>query len=243
MDERIGREQSAKENEMRRQLTQNIAHELKTPVASILGYTDTIIDNPDIAEEAKNQFITRTNAQARRLTALLQDISTLNRMDYAPDMLTMERVNVSELVGDIVQETALAIESKQMQLHNCLPEDICIRGNWSLIYSIFRNLIDNAVNYAGEGTTIVISAHQQGACWAFCFRDNGMGVKAEHLPRLFERFYRVDKGRSRQMGGTGLGLAIVKNAVLLHKGQIAAKSADGGGLQFDFTLKSVPNIV
>ena len=237
MDERISREQAAKENEMRRQLTQNIAHELKTPVASILGYTDTILENPNITEQTKNQFIIRTNAQARRLTALLQDISTLNRMDYASDMLTMERVNVSELVADIVQETVLAVEARQMQIHNYLPEDICIRGNWSLIYSIFRNLVDNALNYAGEGTIIEISARQQGDCWAFTFRDNGTGVAAEHLPRLFERFYRIDKGRSRQMGGTGLGLAIVKNAVLLHGGQISVVNADNGGLQFDFSIR------
>ena len=237
MDERISREQMEKQNEMRRQLTQNIAHELKTPVANILGYTDTILDNPDIAAETKLQFIRRPNAQARRLTALLQDISTLNRMDYAPDMLAMERIDISRMMADIVEETALAVETKQMQLNNCLPEDVCIQGNWSLVYSIFRNLVGNAINYAGEGATIEISAEDQSSHWAFTFRDNGVGVSAEHLPRIFERFYRVDKGRSRQMGGTGLGLAIVKNAVLLHGGQISAKNADGGGLQFDFTLR------
>ena len=237
MDERITREQMAKENEMRRQLTQNIAHELKTPVASILGYTDTILDNPDITDETKMQFVRRANAQAQRLTALLQDISTLNRMDYAPSLLTMERIDISALVADIVEETAQTMESKRMQMNNCLPEDVCIQGNWSLVYSIFRNLIDNAMNYAGEGTTVELSAEDQGAEWAFTFRDNGAGVPAEHLPRLFERFYRADKGRSRDMGGTGLGLAIVKNAILLHGGQVNVAASPGGGLQFDFTLR------
>ena len=237
VDERISHEQIAKQNEMRRQLTQNIAHELKTPVASILGYTDTIIDNPDISDEKKQQFIQRTNTQARRLTALLQDISTLNRMDYSPEVLTMERVDVSALMTDIVEETALAVQSKQMKLNNSLPEDICIHANWSLIYSIFRNLVDNAINYAGEGTTINISAEDRGSHWAFTFRDNGVGVSKEHLPRIFERFYRIDRSRSRSMGGTGLGLAIAKNAVLLHGGQIIARDAENGGLQFDFTLK------
>ena len=248
MDERISREQMHRQNEMRRQLTQNIAHELKTPVTSILGYTDTIINNPGIADETKMQFIRRTNAQARRMTALLQDISMLNRMDYAPQLLTMERIDVSALVADIVEETALAVKSRKMKLYNCLPEDICIRGNWSLVYSIFRNLVDNAICYAGEGTTVEISAEDGDACWTFTFRDNGVGVAEEHLPRIFERFYRVDKGRSRKRlrsgdeasaiaGGTGLGLAIVKNAVLLHGGQISAKTAAGGGLQFDFSLQ------
>ena len=206
-------------------------------MASILGYTDTILENPDMTDQTKDQFILRTNAQAKRLTALLQDISTLNRMDYASDMLTMERVDVSELVADIVQETALAAESRQMKVHNCLPEDISIQGNWSLLYSIFRNLTDNAINYAGQGTVIEISAQRQGDYWAFSFYDNGVGVAEEHLPRIFERFYRVDKGRSRQMGGTGLGLAIVKNAVLLHGGQISVRNAGSSGLRFDFTLR------
>ena len=237
MDERISREQEAKENQMRRELTQNISHELKTPVASILGYTDTILDDPQMNSETQRQFIERTNAQARRLTALLQDISTLNRMDYAAHQLTMERTDVSAIVSDIIQETSIALEKRRMTLNNCLPQDIIIQGNPSLIYSIFRNLIDNAINYAGEGTTINMSAELMDDEWAFCFSDNGVGIAAEHLPRIFERFYRIDKSRSRQVGGTGLGLAIVKNAVLLHGGTITANPAEDAGLEFRFTLK------
>ena len=237
MDERISHEQAEKEHQMRRELTQNIAHELKTPVASILGYTETILDTPDMSEETRHQFITRTHAQANRLTALLQDISMLNRMDYAADLLTKERVDVSQLFADIVQETAIAFEKHHMTLNNCLPQDIIIQGVPSLIYSIFRNLIDNAVNYAGEGTVVQISAEPTGDSWKFRFCDNGVGIAPEHLPRLFERFYRIDKGRSRSLGGTGLGLAIVKNAVLLHGGTITVSLADKGGLEFVFTLK------
>lgn len=237
MDERISREQAAKESRMRRQLTNNIAHELKTPVASILGYTDTLLQHPDVDEATRLQFIERTHAQAERLTALLQDISTLNRIDYAPDQLTMERTDVSCLVCDIVQETSLTLTRHHMTLRNCLPGDICIKGNPSLLYSIFRNLIDNAINYAGEGTTIAISAEEQSDCWKFHFSDNGQGIANEFLPRIFERFYRIDKGRSRQLGGTGLGLAIVKNAVLLHGGTITAENISPHGLLFVFTLK------
>jgi len=237
MDERISREQAEKENRMRRELTQNIAHELKTPVASILGYTDTILDSPDITDEVKQQFIIRTNAQAHRLTTLLQDISTLNRMDYARDMITKERVNVAMLFADIAQETAIAMQHRQMTLHNYLPGDIIIQGSYSLLYSIFRNLMDNAINYAGRGTTIELSAEQRPDCWCFSFKDNGIGIPANHLPRIFERFYRIDKGRSREMGGTGLGLSIVKNAVLLHGGTITATTPSNGGLAFEFTIK------
>ena len=208
MDERISREQAAKENLLRRELTQNIAHELKTPVASILGFTDTILDNPDMSRETCRQFIQRTNAQAHRLTSLLQDLSTLNRMDYASSLLTVERVDVSHMV----------------------------HGNTSLIYSIFRNLVNNVICYAGEGVTIDISAVQKHHYWHFTFSDNGCGIPEQHLSRLFERFYRVDKGRSRALGGTGLGLSIVKNAVLFHRGTISVCNNPGGGLCFHFTL-------
>ena len=236
MDERISREQAEKENQMRRELTQNIAHELKTPVASILGYTETILDTPDIDEDTTRQFVGRTHKQAQRLTALLQDISTLNRMDYAPSVLSMERVDVSHLFADIVKETALAFQHRQMTLRNFMPQDIIVRGNPSLLYSIFRNLVDNAMNYAGQGTTVEVSATEQPHCWRFVFADNGAGIPSQHLPRIFERFYRVDKGRSRSLGGTGLGLAIVKNAVQLHGGNIVARPTPGGGITFEFTL-------
>ena len=238
MDERISREQAEKENRLRRELTHNISHELKTPVASILGYTDTILESPDISEDMKRLFIERTNVQAKRLSALLQDISALNRMDYAKDMIAVERVDVSALFADILQETTLAVQRREMSVKNYLPQNIIVRGNRSLLYSIFRNLIDNAVNYAGQGTTIEVSATEQQGLWLFTFSDNGIGIPAEHLPRIFERFYRIDKGRSRDMGGTGLGLAIVKNAVQLHGGTINVSTPATGGLTFEFTLKA-----
>lgn len=236
MDERISREQQARHSQMRRELTQNIAHELKTPVASILGYTDTILGSPQMDEATRMRFIERTNTQARRLSALLSDISTLNKMDYAPGMMERERIDVSDLVADLVQESQQALAARQMTFRNCLPQDICILGNWQLLYSVFRNLTDNAINYAGTGAVVELSAEPVAGGWHFTFSDSGAGVSAEHLPRLFERFYRVDKGRSRDMGGTGLGLAIVKNAVLLHGGSISVARSPLGGLQFDFTL-------
>lgn len=236
MDERISREQADKENQMRRELTQNIAHELKTPVSSILGYTETLLNHPEIDESKRRQFLERTLSQSHRLTSLLEDISTLNRMDYAAEVLTWERVDVSRMVADIVQETELAVNNKQMTLRNALPQDIVINGNQSLVYSIFRNLIDNAVNYAGKGAIITIAATEKKDQWLFTFADNGAGISEDHLARIFERFYRIDKSRSRAMGGTGLGLAIVKNAVQLHGGTITAQSAPGKGLTLTFTL-------
>lgn len=237
MDERINQEHINKETQMRRELTQNISHELKTPVTSILGYTETILEHPEMDDATQRQFIERTQSQAHRLSSLLQDISMLNRMDYASEMITMGRVDVSSIVSDIIKETALAAGAKHMTVYNHLPEIIINNGNNSLIYSIFRNLMDNAINYAGEGKTIAISAFEQDDKWYFSFSDNGVGIPVEHMSRVFERFYRVDKGRSRSLGGTGLGLAIVKNAVMLHGGTIIAQAPTNGGLCFKFTLK------
>lgn len=230
---------------LKRQLTQNIAHELKTPVASIQGYLETILENPNINDSTREQFLQRCFAQSQRLTSLLQDISTLNRMDDAPEMMSDENVNISEIVANIQKETSLQMQQKEMTFRNLLPANIVVRGNQSLLYSVFRNLTDNAIAYAGNGTTITVAAERSGDYvteddhkWHFTFSDNGTGVAEEHLPRIFERFYRVDKGRSRKMGGTGLGLAIVKNAVLLHGGTISASNNKEGGLRFDFTLKA-----
>ena len=222
---------------LKRQLTQNIAHELKTPVASIQGYLETILDNPHINEQTKEQFLQRCYAQSERLTSLLHDISTLNRLDDGSDMIDFEAVDITQLVADITKETALVRQERKMTFDNQLPERIVVKGNRSLLYSVFRNLTDNAIAYAGEGRTITLEAKEQDNKWHFIFRDNGQGVPPEHLARLFERFYRVDKGRSRKMGGTGLGLAIVKNAVLLHGGTIRVSNLPEGGLKFEFTIK------
>ena len=172
---------------LKRQLTQNIAHELKTPVASIQGYLETILNNPGINEVMRLQFMQRCYAQSQRLTALLQDISTLNRMDDAPDMIDFTRVNISQTVKDIIKETSLQLSQKQMTFNDMLPDDIVIKGNQSLIYSIFRNLTDNAIAYAGVGTEITLSAVDNGKEWKFVFKDNGVGVPYKHLARLFER--------------------------------------------------------
>ncbi len=227
------------QNILKRQLTQNIAHELKTPVASIQGYLETIIDNPATDEKIREQFLQRCYAQSQRLASLLRDISTLNRLDDASEMLTdFEDTDIRQLVDGIQRETALLLEENDMSFKNLLTADIIVHGNQSLLYSVFRNLIDNAIAYAGRGTAITLKAEDgKDGMWHFTFSDNGVGVPQQHLSRLFERFYRVDKGRSRKMGGTGLGLAIVKNAVLLHGGRISVTTPPGGGLTFTFSLK------
>ena len=222
---------------LKRQLTQNIAHELKTPVSSIQGYLETIINNPDLPRDRLQAFLERCYAQSNRLTFLLRDISVLTRMDEASHMIDMEKVDITQLVQNMLNEVNLQLEERHITVINRLKPGIEVRGDHSLLYSIFRNLTDNAIAYAGTGVTIHINCFRQDErFYYFSFSDTGVGVAPEHLNRLFERFYRVDKGRSRKMGGTGLGLAIVKNAVILHGGTISAKNVPGGGLEFVFTL-------
>ena len=230
--------QEEEQARLKRQLTQNIAHELKTPVSSIQGYLETILSNPNIPKDTVKTFLERSYAQSNRLTTLLRDISVLTRMDEAPEMMEREAVNLSLVVENIINEVNLGLEEKHIKVINLMPQALMINGNHSLLYSIFRNLMDNAIAYAGTNIHITINCFREDdTFYYFSFSDSGIGVEEEHLTRLFERFYRVDKGRSRKLGGTGLGLAIVKNAVLFHGGTIFAKNAPNGGLEFVFTLQ------
>ncbi len=225
------------QNVLKRQLTQNVAHELKTPVASIQGYLETILENPKVDEGTRQVFLQRCYAQSQRLTSLLADMSMLNRIDDGAQMLSFEDVDLAELIQTVEKESQLLLQQRDMTMTCNMPKTIWVHGNRSLLYSIFRNLADNAIAYAGQGKHITIDVQQHGSMWYFVFSDDGVGVSPEHLPRLFDRFYRVDKGRSRKMGGTGLGLAIVKNAVLVHGGTISVSNGVRGGLCFEFTIR------
>ena len=226
------------ESRMKRQLTQNVAHELKTPVSSIQGYLETIISNPELTPDKRQFFLERCYSQSTRLTGLLRDISVLNRLDEASEMFDLSDINIPKLIVEIQKECSKEMDEKQITSEVILPGDPTIHGNYSLLYSIFRNLYDNAIAYAGEGSQITVNCYKEDPkFYYFSFADNGVGISEEHINRIFERFYRVDKGRSRKVGGTGLGLSIVKNGVNFHKGQISAKSSPGKGVTFFFTLK------
>ena len=226
------------ESRMKRQLTQNVSHELKTPVSSIQGYLETILSNPDLSPDKRQFFLERCYSQSTRLTGLLRDIYVLKRLDEASEMFDLTEVNITKLIAEIQKECSQDMEEKHITSEIILPGDPTVFGNNSLLYSIFRNLYDNAIAYAGENIKITVNCYKEDPkYYYFSFSDNGVGIPEEHINRIFERFYRVDKGRSRKIGGTGLGLSIVKNGVNFHKGQISAKSSPGKGVTFFFTLK------
>jgi len=222
---------------IKKQLTNNINHELKTPVASIRGYIETLLAHPGLPEAQRRAFLEKSLAQSERLQHLLIDVSTVTRMDEGSRAIRKEPVSLNELIAEIATEMELRPAERRMRMEIDLPETVEIMGSPSLLGSIFRNLAENAAAYSG-GDRIIIRLIENGTeqC-TLLFADNGTGVSEEHLPHLFERFYRIDKGRSRKMGGTGLGLAIVKNAVLLHGGTITVHNRREGGLEFRFTLR------
>jgi two-component system, OmpR family, phosphate regulon sensor histidine kinase PhoR len=221
---------------LKQEITENIAHELKTPVSSIKGFLETIIEgHPD--ENRTTDYIKRAYSQSCRLADLVHDISLLTKIEEASGLYQVEEVNLHELVLDIAGEIQPQLVSNDIVLDINMPEDLIINGNTGLLYSIFRNLFDNTIAYAGKKLKIRLDNYSKDdGYYYFSYYDTGVGVPEEDLSRLFERFYRVDKGRDRKRGGTGLGLAIVKNAIQFHKGDVSVKNRTGGGLEFLFTL-------
>ncbi len=232
---RVLHEQQEK-TRIKKQLTNNINHELKTPVASIKLSLETILEHPNLSNEKRMHFIKQCFVQTQRLTNLLNDISSITRMDDGATKIEMERVDLRDVINEVVATAAPALERAQMRVEVKLQQDLVIEGNRIYLTSIFRNLVDNAIAYSG-GTLIRITTERESeGKLRFSVSDNGCGIPEEHLERIFERFYRIDKGRSRLLGGTGLGLSIVRNAVQLHGGTIEATSRLGEGVKFRFSL-------
>jgi two-component system OmpR family sensor kinase/two-component system phosphate regulon sensor histidine kinase PhoR len=223
---------------LKQEMTNNIAHELRTPVTSIRGYLETVLlRGEDGNHERIRGFLDRAYAQAIRLSELIQDISMLTKIEEAPDRFELEPVKMEELLNELANDLSEKLKGSDHRFEVNVDARVVIYGSRTLLYSIFRNLIENAISYTGEGIEIVARCYNEteNTCF-FEFYDTGTGVEEKHLVRIFERFYRVNEGRTRKTGGSGLGLSIVKNAVLFHKGSIAAKNRPEGGLHFLMTF-------
>jgi len=236
------RQQTIQEQQRNRQLkqemTSNIAHELKTPVSSIRGYLEILLGDKPVDDAKRHFFLERCYSQTLRLSDLINDVSIINKLEESADLFPKEEIVVASIADEAIKE----LEEKCLQHHiavsNHLPEQMQIVGNHSLIYSIFRNLLENAVSYAGEGIEVDIECYKKDdEKYYIHFYDTGTGVDNRYLPKLFDRFLRIDEGRSRKSGGTGLGLSIVKHAVQFHGGDIFVRNRDAGGLEFFFSLR------
>ncbi len=231
--------EQTRNRQLKQEMTSNIAHELKTPVSSIRGYLEILLGDKPVDEEQRHYFLERCYSQTLRLSNLINDVSLINKLEEAQDLFTKESVDVRILAEEAMVELAQSAEEHHITILDELPSNIVVTGNSMLIYSIFRNLIENAIVHAGDGVTVGMDCYQpedEGHYYIHLY-DTGRGVDNEYLPRLFDRFLRIDEGRSRKSGGTGLGLSIVKHAVMFHGGDIYAKNRDRGGLEFFFSLK------
>ncbi len=229
--------QKEKTRQLKQEMTGNIAHELRTPIAGIRAYLETILTQ-EIPEEKKAHFVQQAYNQSVALSDLIKDMSFLSKIEEAPQAFELETVDMHTLLEKLKAE-----EQQQLTIKNCtftwdLPTPFKLRGNYTLIHAIFRNLLENALRYAGENCSIHTTLLKEDAkFYYFSFYDTGVGIQDEnHLNRIFERFYRVHEGRTRDTGGTGLGLSIVKNAILVHKGSILVKNRKEGGLEFVFQV-------
>jgi signal transduction histidine kinase len=226
-----------RDHQYRQEITGNIAHELRTPVTSIRGYLETVLDK-HLDSEKEHYFIKQAYNQTIVLSELIRDISLIAKMEEASNTFQLTPVCINDLLKEIKTDLQLTLQEKGITMEWNIPENLIIQGNQNLLYSIFRNLTDNAIRYAGENVKIEITGNKDNQFCYFSFSDNGIGVEKAHLERLFERFYRINEGRTRDSGGSGLGLSIVKNAIAFHKGSIQAKNKDTGGLEFLFNLKT-----
>ncbi len=219
----------------RRDFIANVSHELRTPLTSLLGYTETLFDESSDPKARDFLDIIRRNAQ--RMSRLTEDLLTLARVESGEDPLEPGPVSARELLRDAQVSFNEVAKGKGVVIEIVEAPEVQVFADRDAIHQVFANLIDNALKYAPGDKNIVLGAEEreQGNV-EFYVKDSGLGISSEHLPRLFERFYRVDKARSREAGGTGLGLAIVKHIVLNHGGEIGVTSELGHGSTFWFRL-------
>lgn len=224
--------------QLKQEMTSNIAHELKTPVSSIRGYLEILLGDKPVDEANRRHFLERCYQQTLRLSDLIQDVSLINKIEESADLFPKQKVDVCRVVDDTFADLALVAADVHIALHNSLPSTMPLVGNPELLYGIFRNLAENAIAYAGEEVEVVVETYKEATTSYYIhFYDTGRGVPDVYMPQLFDRFVRLDEGRSRSRGGTGLGLSIVKHAVLFHGGEIYAKNRPNGGLEFFFSLQ------
>lgn len=220
----------------KRQMTNNINHELRTPIGVIKGYIDTILANPDMDESSRTHFIRKASEHVDRLASLIADVSAITRLEDGGELISTEELDYHDLVFTLANDLEESGAMGKMSFRFNIPLDCKVNGNYNLLSGMILNLCKNAAAYSKGTFCEFLQTGEDKEFYYFEFRDDGTGVDEEHLSHLFDRFYRIDQGRSRKSGGTGLGLAIVQNTVLAHGGTISVRNGDLGGLSFRFSL-------
>jgi len=223
----------------RRDFIANVSHELRTPLTSIRGYAETLLESGDVANGHARDFLQVIRRNAERMSRLTEDLLVLARVESGEEKLDLRPHSARVLVAEAVSSMQESAKAADMELSIAPVPDASVIADSYAIHQVFSNLVSNAFRYAQSGKKVVLGAKEQPGAVEFFVQDFGPGIASEHLPRIFERFYRVDKARSRETGGTGLGLAIVKHIVLNHSGTVRVESSVGHGSTFFFTLPCV----
>jgi two-component system phosphate regulon sensor histidine kinase PhoR len=223
---------------VRRDFVANVSHELKTPVTSIKGFAETLEDGALDDPAAAHRFVRIISGQADRLNSIIEDLLALSTLEQSGDspLLQLEEADLCDVIAVALEVCGPKADAKSIELREDCPGLLLARVSPPLLEQAVVNLIDNAVKYSAEGSTIVVTLEETGDEVVVSVTDEGQGIAGEHLPRLFERFYRVDKARSRDLGGTGLGLAIVKHVAQIHGGRVSVASVVGRGSTFRIHL-------
>ena len=235
---KVSEAEARQKSKLKKQITSNIAHELRTPVTSIRGYLETLIACPDMNPEKKQEFIEKAYNQTLRLSELITDMALISKMEEKSAKFQKEDIDIFDVSNEVFEEFGERLVANRVKVENLLEPGTVLTGNKTLVYTILKNLVENSLKYAGTDITIHLECYSSIEKYCYLtYYDTGSGVPQEHLDQIFERFYRIEEGRTREVGGSGLGLSIVKNAVKFHGGDIRAINRQWGGLQFFFSLR------
>jgi two-component system phosphate regulon sensor histidine kinase PhoR len=221
---------------LRRDFVANVSHELKTPITSILGFVETLVDGAADEPERAKQFLNIVHHHAARLNLIIEDLLSLSRLESADAEIPVEWHDIEDIVEKVQSSAEQSARSKHIRLDATHTGPTQLKVNASLLEQALNNLVNNAVKYSHEGAAVEITSRHDGHRVSVTVTDNGPGISEAELPRVFERFYRVDRARSRELGGTGLGLAIVKHIARAHGGEVTATSTLGEGTAFTITI-------
>lgn len=222
---------------MQKEFVANVSHELKTPLTSIKSYVETLLDGAMEDQQTSERFLTVVDSEADRMTRLVKDLLQLSRLDYNREKIVKNEINIVDVIKLAVEKMEISANTKEQDLEQLfIAEDIRVFADKDRIEQVILNILSNAIKYTGEQGTIKIDIVRTLKYVKVIVEDNGMGIPASEVPKLFDRFYRVDKARSRAMGGTGLGLSIAKQIVSEHGGDIEIESTEGSGTTVTITL-------
>jgi len=221
---------------LRRDLTANVSHELRTPLTSIKGFTETLLAGAWADEQACRRFLTIIDAEATRLMTLVDDLMALSRLESRAEPMEFRPVRLDAVVEEAASRLRPQAAQHQIALRTSAANAAVVTADADRLLQVFTNLIDNAIKFTPEGGTVEVTLRQDGADAVVSVADSGRGIPADDLPRIFDRFYRVERSRSREAGGSGLGLAIAKHIVDAHGGRLTAASRIGSGSTFSVAL-------